>query len=296
MGNEHSRLRAEPPQSLHRFRRAISELDGRSRELEVERAQEVLVTHKLFHANPLTFNDAFDCRPYWSGGFTPADAILVRTQDARRRLPGASAASRHEMGDLAVRRAAMPESRERAWEALVDRWRICCLVDGCTSTAMWGLYGEAHRGYCLEFTITAEDWEAGFVPIQVEYTHTRPNLTISAMRNAGRTIGSDDSFIRSCIATKSNDWSFEREWRLHRDAGPDLVPFRAGMLTGITLGANMPPGDRARLCALALKSSSDICVYEARRSRQHYSVERSKLDSKQIVALASEAEGDSPCR
>ena len=71
---------------------------------------------KLFCANPSTFNDPWDCRPFF------------------RETPDSDVRATHQN--------------------ISDQYRICCFSTASTNTLMWSHYTQNHMGICLEFDAT----------------------------------------------------------------------------------------------------------------------------------------------
>lgn len=129
--------------------------------------------------------------------------------------------------------------------------RAVCMSARISSPVMWAHYAEQNSGVCLVFKFNAsvgkvEGMEAQLR--QVTYTDSRVSLLPAcskACKNASEKQWMYDLLTRSCLAHKSTDWSYEREYRLivHGDENirvesngiciyQELLPYLHGVVLG----------------------------------------------------------------
>lgn len=177
-----------------------------------DRLLQVLRDGKLYLSCPRDFNDPWDCKPWfntelltdpqylasaveWYVGVTfahaptvPADEVFRRA-DYFRRNPHVVAEKIKEVS--------------RGIGGTIDRrYRVCCFSDSPTVPLMWAHYADRHRGLCLEFSTQNTVFSAA---LKVEYHPTYPPFDLTA--------SDTDSALLPLLA-KSNDWSYEHEYRL----------------------------------------------------------------------------------
>ncbi|HET6363174.1 MAG TPA: DUF2971 domain-containing protein [Gemmatimonadota bacterium] len=139
---------------------------------------------------------------------------------------------------------------------------MLCFTETPDSLLMWGHYADGHRGLVYGFDpqhaffdqrIGSED---GVPSLQrVEYSRRRPRVTASdtdAPKDALAEFLANRFFF-----TKSNDWSYECEWRLVLPLDPaqsvdgeQYVPLPEGLLTTVILGSRVEAQDKDRILEL----------------------------------------------
>jgi hypothetical protein len=115
---------------------------------------------------------------------------------------------------------------------------------------MWAHYADQHRGGVVEFTPCIEKDSAFLASREVRYTDVRPVLYKDpiAMIIHGMIMSVDEateSIYDRLVYTKSAEWSYEKEYRLHI---PNFIPagqqystlaFYEQELTAIYMGCRM---------------------------------------------------------
>jgi hypothetical protein len=97
------------------------------------------------------------------------------------------------------------------------RWRVFCLTPVSDSTLMWSHYTNKHRGLCLEFGVENQLFGSAR---EVAYVSSYPKWSPHLLGDAGAQV----------LLTKSDDWRYEREYRIVGLA--EGVPRPLGPLTG----------------------------------------------------------------
>ena len=83
-----------------------------------------------------------------------------------------------------------------------DRWKVYCLTPIPDSTLMWSHYAENHKGICLEFQLDNPVFGSAQ---EVKYLSSYPKWTPLSLMN------SNEPHV---LLTKSDDWQYEREYRI----------------------------------------------------------------------------------
>ncbi len=188
-------------------------------------------------------------------GTTP-DALRTELppDELRRRLAEAGAGG--DMEEMA------PHLMRVVHAAAAVRVGMLCFTETPDSLLMWGHYADGHRGLVYGFDprhpffdrrIGGED---GIPSLQrVEYSRRRPRMT------AADTRAPEDVFAELLahrfFFTKSDDWSYECEWRFvlpldpsRSEDGEQYLPLPEGLLTTVILGSRVEEEDRARVMEL----------------------------------------------
>lgn len=170
----------------------------------------ILRDRQVHFSDPSALNDPWDCRPWfddaalddpesvenlikWFFSFTPASPVSEgearATQNEIRRNPE-------------YRRGILKRFSEGFLKMIPNRWKIYCLTPVPDSTLMWSHYGHNHSGICLEFTTRSPVIGAA---LEVEYLADYPKWAPHLVSNT------DGPHV---LLTKSDDWRYEREYRI----------------------------------------------------------------------------------
>lgn len=230
-----------PPPLLYKF---LSLAPGQSPSWQ-DRVNQLL-DGRCFHPGAAAFNDPFDCWPYAElpdnkaefesrqGPLVAALAEVTRREIPadftiewiKRKLAGKSVTELHDQVQKGLRMNA-------------DATGVFCLAACINSTLMWSHYGWSHQGIALRFDFGRQRY-GGLNPLwKVDYQSERPVIGDLLA------VGLGDAVPRM-LATKSNIWSYEQEWRsMKPDGAGKVVRFNPEVITGVVLGANCSPEDEA---------------------------------------------------
>jgi len=151
----------------------------------------------------------------------------------------------------------------RQMDAVTESIEIFCLSECNGNLLMWSHYGDAHRGVCLEYS-TSEGSLFGCSLDQVAYADAYPELSV--------TDNVDLNWTRTYLSTKSDDWKYEKEWRIfYRTGGVHLAPSKD--LSAVILGCMMSSEDREEVIQWVASRSTPTRVYEARRDEGAFRVQ-----------------------
>lgn len=233
----------------------------------------------IWCSSPASFNDPWDCKPYfnsdvltdpvefekyiqWHGRIThksnPAllNTEITRMQDHFRANPRLFAES-------------IKQFSTGMWGAIANQYRVYCLGPDIHNGLMWAHYADSHNGLCLEFS-TRNDVIC--CALRVEYVCGFPSIDAYSEDE-------DDNLIP--LLTKSEVWSYEREYRLvaqERNNSTDnetlmtdgnYLKLPDGALTSIIVGCH-GPFDEVR--ELVRQHASDLPVKRAVRVPNRYAL------------------------
>ena len=127
-----------------------------------------------------------------------------------------------------------PEMQERIGKLIkfsVDARKaigICSLTENPASQVMWAMYGGNYSGYCVEYDLE-HSVEAAIDTFPVIYDDGRKNNVVEAVvsmflngmvnRLTNGAMGTDQTQFFRMFLTKSDEWSFQDEWRVISEAG-----------------------------------------------------------------------------
>jgi hypothetical protein len=208
-----------------------------------DRLLTVLRDKKLYFSDPITFNDPWDCRPWFDYRPMLEDPIKRQEMVAFFRELVSPAMLAHpyrliyDIGILTdddnLKEEVEIYSRGLAEE--IRKMRVFCLSTDPLSTLMWSHYAENHHGICFEFdkhNVVIEKARP------IRYRETYPEWTPQAMVKDPLAL----------VLSKAKEWCYEREFRIMGSptGGPaklvdgQFVPLPDGALTAIILGCECP--------------------------------------------------------
>lgn len=145
---------------------------------------------------------------------------------------------------------------------------VICLSSKMSSPAMWGHYTDGHKGLCLAFKFKIEPYkDTPFDSLELSKDHAiyscLDTLLFKVVYSKLRTLNANDEIkntdhrikgvIFRCIASKSDEWTYEQEYRLLIQKINHLLTVRNGMffysgmhkfLTGIIIGRQCKFSDK----------------------------------------------------
>jgi Protein of unknown function (DUF2971) len=171
--------------------------------LHADRLADVLRNHRIYCSNPADFNDPWDCKPYFDPALLddPANRAATAESFIATQQPGPNA-DRYEnllRTDLSFLKWAIHKFSEEQANFITTKWALYCLSPDPCLTLMWSHYSRNHKGICLEFGTESAFQGA----VEVQYQKEYPPLLLH----------DKGSHIRMLL-TKSDVWSYEKEFRL----------------------------------------------------------------------------------
>lgn len=276
---------------------------------------EMLCNDVLFFANPVTFNDPFDCSPFVDvdSGTLRLQAILQQLISTRvhgetiAALKSAkfdeNSATTHAMRiaqldaaralDYIQYHATNPDYddplqaeinmlRNNIETELQDRYGkgICCFSEEHDNPLLWSHYGDQHRGICIGYSIDR-------IPIPdlkpVNYNGDRKISTslidAAIIQKHGVATATLDAKV---LLQKAPEWSYEKEWRLISNVGLQDSPLR---LTEVTFGLRCPDAVRHTLVQALNRRSVQVEFYEMGNTWGTFQLERCPLDIERTCFL-----------
>lgn len=162
---------------------------------------------------PEEFNDPFDIAPvaYYEG---------LQAGPTSGSSSGAFVELRGKLAELMQRQLDSIVNRPFLNQPLAANSRgVLCLTESSASLLMWAHYAASHKGFALGFD-ARHPWFAGARPVL--YDPERPTVVVSL---AGSRDEGEEYLYR-----KSDEWRYEREWRLVRPLVPRGKTVTAGLV------------------------------------------------------------------
>jgi len=182
----------------------------------------------LWHSSPSTFNDPFDCYKHLLK-FEPTDSDIE--EFCRRNYQqGEDIPLDLQIAYLQKNPQKLIEAQWRSMDDSINGQGICCFAGNFKNTLMWSHYASNHSGICLIFD---PHKDISLFMVKVRYTDDFVPRNYYTENRIGALI---------MLSTKSNDWSYEEEYRsISRRPGPN--EFNKSMLKGVIFGCKTKRDD-----------------------------------------------------
>lgn len=190
--------------------------------------ERMLTTNSIYCSSPGSFNDPWDCRPYFNSDLLADPAELEQhvawAVDLCRRKTQMRAADiermRQELVADPMRAAELISTISAAMAPEIDRrYRVYCLGPDVGNLLMWSHYAESHSGICLEFSLRNVVMCSA---LRCEYVPAFPIMRLHDKSEA--------SDLRILLA-KADVWSYEKEYRLVAQERSEAIPGADTLLT-----------------------------------------------------------------
>jgi len=146
--------------------------------------------------------------------------------------------------------------------------RVCALSEEYRDLLMWGHYGDRHRGICIRFAF-GKDPQICKMLHPVKYLPTIPGSD-----KVTRTT----DWIRRNILSKSDKWSYEREWRIignapREEAGTAelFASYKPEALSGIIFGVRTSELHKALIRTLL--KDRQVTFLQAKQQQDDFALE-----------------------
>ena len=243
-----------------------------------EKMEQSLRENYLWFADPLEFNDPYDCN-------MEVDCDC-NYEEVLRYLRETNKSQGYNMSDKLLKikakklvddPAEMELLSKKSDMDTVSKLGVCCFSQRDDNLLMWSHYGDKHKGVCLTFDITEDKNLFGKQLFNLEYPSIYPKHRFPA--DAGKFLA-----LRFLIATKSRDWEYEDEIRVVRDdTNPPFrgkVPFNKKSLVGIKFGYKCPLEERTRINTLLIRIGGydHVKFYTANLKKKAFGIEIQEIE------------------
>lgn len=230
-------------------------------------ARQAIQDSTIYFAGPTAFNDPFDCRVVIRNDGAEPEWVKFYLEVLRKNGPGMpelEIQARAKAAAADVMRGNGAETLVRSLQADACNCGICCFSERSDDPLMWAHYAGCHRGICLGFSHRNEPFLGRAQKIR--YSEDLPEV--------GFLHSSPDDHIRAHFLTKSEHWSYEREWRIvDTESGPGVKSFPPSLLEGVILGARVRDEYRLQVCSWAAERSPQIPVHQSKLHPSRYQLE-----------------------
>lgn len=260
----------------------------------------ILKNRTLRWSSPMRFNDPFDTTQELRLAFDPDVLNELLTEEWISLIKKGSAGSvshpilamlGHKLDNSSseerdkfvndLRGEPLPSTRGQidAVEALREHWRnvvpglrVLCLSESNDVTSMWLHYSDNYKGVVLEFEALDEIDSSFLVARQVTYQDAPPAIA-NARTWVRCLLGQSQNKLMKLMKeyqyTKTNDWAYEREWRIVTHARSDDTAqfadydFHPRELTRVYFGPQCSDADKSAILAALSNGLEHVSCHDA---------------------------------
>lgn len=208
--------------------------------VRMDSALSIISSSSLKFNNPIHFNDIFDCTMY---------NIYFDMSDLGEHARNDIDLLVKEFPTLKDNMHLMPQGFQRAAEDRLKNISATCFSLDGNNKLMWGLYGDGHKGVCLQFDNLATSRfkiNPGMEGL-VRYDQTEQvNYCADRVKAVAR-----------MFLSKDEDWHHEQEYRFLSLKGEGYYEFNPKFLTGVYLGFKVSKESERRLIGCAKDNGFD---------------------------------------
>ena len=172
--------------------------------------------------------------------------------------------------------------RENFIHANLAKFGICSLSEVNDDLLMWGHYTNNHKGFCVGLRRDLIDEMRNDYAakgelvdlVQVVYSTDMPDIDIfHAMLNQD-----EHEDIIAFIATKSNHWSYEKEYRLiYWDYPNKSIPINPKIISEIFMGCQMDAVEIKKITELCKKVLPHVKLYHATKNMSKFALDFQRI-------------------
>lgn len=223
---------------------------------------DIIANDRIYYPKPDSFNDPFDTKCSFKNS-----SAIVQSQNLakiKRVFPNEDPSE-----IMAYTRKDLTGEIDSFKNALRD-FGILSLAEDEKDILMWSHYADDHKGVCIEFERT-ETNELGDPKAtrKVAYTKSYPSMSVKSLLSKN---GHHNSLMR-VLYTKSEHWSYEKEWRNFQFTGGKVYPI-PGKILSITFGARASEMDIDIVKKLVGHS---IPLYQAQLKENEFGIKVKKI-------------------
>jgi hypothetical protein len=222
----------------------------------------------LYFGSPLKFNDPYDC------AITPIipppsddDVEIIRREFLKRNDIPRSTRQEFETFQTDKLRESLMKGVRGAMEDVTQKFLktngVTCFAECNNDLLMWSHYGGHYKGLCLEFSTKFDPFAKVH---KVEYVKTPPVVDVLHVMLNGKTV------VWELFCTKSDVWSYEKEWRaMHAEVDKEYG-YPSEALIGVYFGPDIDRQILEIVCLILCGQNETVKFYKGTRSATEFKV------------------------
>jgi len=246
---------------------------------------DALAKGRVWYSKPSALNDPNDVAARWDKNFTAKEILedYVMKREGGSPVKGIATyvqelidnGNSHEQVLDQIDKLFKPVDKKTQRELLQDvlyynevmfsAFGVLSLAELPNIQLMWAHYADSHKGFCLGF----ENHETNILgqygsPVVYVDKMPKPNIASFAMDAGG-------DIIHIIAYTKSNDWSYEKEWRVLKQEGNQLYPY-PGRLVEVVFGLNTPASIEVQIRDVVVQSGYQPTFKRVRKPQDGFAL------------------------
>ena len=223
----------------------------------------------IYFGSPLNFNDPYDCA-LTPNIESPSDEELDIIRHSYLQKPDLPARARIEFETYdypKLREVFVRSARNALSDAVQDFLKtkgVACFTERNDDLLMWSHYGGQYKGFCLEFATSTELFQK-IKPVR--YVRTLPGISVASIL-----IDHNFHSVFDLFCTKSEVWSYEKEWRAIHKVGGTEFGYPSEALTGVYFGPDIDRQSLEILCLILAGQNEDVRLWRGSRSTTEFRV------------------------
>lgn len=243
-------------------------------------AKTILSSRKMRWNSPLNFNDPFDCyfsynfgqdldddlclQQAWTealyenrdtkGHFDKLEQILNSLRTGYMSKEQLMETAKLMVPDLKVGLKGFVQEERDRWLKDLSTYRIFCVCENIENLLLWAHYADCHKGIAFQLQTDTDTDPALKTAQPVIYSQSPPRGEAVKDFVAGYLLGKKtdvNSYFKTMMLTKSDHWSYEKEWRVltfamnDPEASYEDLLFNPKEISKVYLGARISSEDRS---------------------------------------------------
>lgn len=228
-----------------------------------------LKAQSLYFGSPMGFNDPYDCAlsatidDLSEEGIDTIRCLYSQEKDVAEKVKQEFLTLSNAEIQEKITKIALNEIASHKDEFLKSKG-VACFSEVNDDLLMWSHYGGRYKGFCLEFSTKSELF--GKLR-KIEYQSKMPAIDLVKLL-----IDDNDEQILQIFLTKSESWSYEKEWRLiHNDAGTSYV-YEPNALKAIYFGPDIAFEALEIVCLILHGQNPNVEFWRGTRSADEFKV------------------------
>lgn len=199
----------------------------------------ILINEKIWAATPVSFNDPLDCNLKFNPDISTdcfnkyiLNKIQDRGEDFKNHIEKKLQDHRKESNEVL---SLLYDELESFRSDTYKKFGVFSMSQINDNILMWSHYADQHRGFCIELVRSPDNYLGNDECTgPVNYPTKYP--VIDPINSEGQI---DPSLKKIMLYSKSEDWNYEKEWRMIYQEGDTLNQLPAD-ISAIIFGLRMP--------------------------------------------------------
>lgn len=238
--------------------------------IQKEYAKKTITDNEIYFPAPIEFNDPFDCRP----NFSFIGSHLEKKEFFKKVCTSMAPKLEKIQQNILVNNflknweknyPSLVKKLNQATEDLLNTTGVCCMSEDPENILMWSHYSNGHKGICLIFKLESR------IPF---FREIHPVYYQSNYPNINFVTDDENTMLKFSILTKSNHWSYEKEWRIIKPKeGRKIITFPEEILVGVILGCKILEEDKKQVIEWSRSRKYPPKIYTAEQKKDSFGVE-----------------------